>query len=133
MTGVQTCALPILNSTLLRGCRHIPPALARARAGRPWPLDARLFADVLERAHHPDRRLDRYTAGKTTNGRRTLDIGDATAKRLRGLDLDGTYKAAAKAPGETEKGLHTKYQHLNPGMQRMNLGNRMRTAAKESK
>lgn len=52
---------------------------------------------------HPD--LDRYHSGKTKDGRRTLDIGDATAKALRSLDLDGVYQAAAKALGESEKEL----------------------------
>lgn len=82
-------------------------------------------------ALHPD--LERYKTGKTEDGRRTLDIGDATAKRLRGLDLDAVYKAAGKALGETEKDLRARYRHLNPGMQRMNLGNRMRAAAKAAK
>ena len=63
----------------------------------------------------------------------TLDIGDATAKRLRGFTLDEVYKLAAKELKESEKDLRARYRHLNPGMQRMNLGNRMRAAAKAAK
>jgi hypothetical protein len=81
--------------------------------------------------------LDHYKVGlaKTAGGHRTVDIGDGTAKQLRGLDLDKVYAIAAKALGTPEKELRAKYAHLNPGMQRMNLGNKMRAAAnsKEAK
>ena len=50
---------------------------------------------------------------------------------LRGKSLDAVYKLAAKKLGEDEKKLHGRYQHLNLGIQRMNLGNRIRAASKE--
>jgi hypothetical protein len=76
--------------------------------------------------------MDNYKIGlaKTASGRATIDIGDETAAALRGKPLDEVYKLAAKVLGESEKDLHARYDHLNPGMQRMNLGNRMRAAAK---
>ena len=50
-----------------------------------------------------------------------------------GFTLDEVYKLAAKELKESEKDLRARYRHLNPGMQRMNLGNRMRAAAKAAK
>lgn len=72
--------------------------------------------------------LSSYQKAKTAAGNTSLDNGDALAKKLRGVDLDDVYKRAAKALGEPEKNLRSRYRHLNPGMQRMNLGNRMRAA-----
>lgn len=70
-----------------------------------------------------------YETTKAEDGRRLVDCGDDVATQLRGLDLDGVYRAVAKAIGTPEKELRAKYSHLNPGMQRMNLGNRLRGAA----
>lgn len=52
---------------------------------------------------------------------------DELALALQGLTLDEVYAIAAPALGSSEEELRTKYGHLNPGMQRMNLGNRMRS------
>lgn len=65
---------------------------------------------------------------KTESGRKAFDIGDKVADRLRGKTLDEAYDAAAKVLGESTKALRAKYEHLNPGQQRMCLGNRMRHA-----
>jgi hypothetical protein len=48
------------------------------------------------------------------------------AKTLEGATLDEVYRLGTKATGETQKALKDKYGHLNDGMQRMNLGNRIR-------
>jgi hypothetical protein len=78
--------------------------------------------------------LSRYKIGesKTATGRKTIDIGDATAELLRGKSLVAVYKLAAKKLGEEESDLRDRYKHLNLGMQRMNLGNRIRAASKEA-
>ena len=79
--------------------------------------------------------LRQYAAGynhdsekKTAGGHVSVDCADAIATKLRGKTLDDVYAFAAKALGETEKELFAKYKHLNVGMQRMNLGNRVRAA-----
>jgi hypothetical protein len=75
----------------------------------------------------------RYTHDKehkTAGGNVSVNNGDAIAASLIGKDLDAVYAAAAKTLKEDEKDLRAKYKHLNPGMQRMNLGNRMRASAK---
>lgn len=72
---------------------------------------------------------------KTGSGKSyAIDNNDDTASALRGKDLDTVYTEAAaalKANGEdvTVASLKAKYANLNPGMQRMNLGNRIRGSA----
>ena len=63
---------------------------------------------------------------KSASGNTSMDKGDATALTLRKFDLDGIYQYAAKALGMAEDELRAKYKHLNAGMQRMCLGNRIR-------
>lgn len=73
-----------------------------------------------------------YTVTKL-DGARHIDNGDPVAARLRGLDLDAVYSLCSKETETPEKELREKYQHLNVGMQRMNLGNRLRGGKKEPK
>jgi len=63
---------------------------------------------------------------KTAAGNPSVHCGDEVAKKLLGKSLDECYKIAAKVVEESEADLRKKYGHLNLGMQRMNLGNKMR-------
>lgn len=76
------------------------------------------------------RRYDcrKYEKVASVNGHASLDNGDELATKLRGTELDDVYKLAAQVLGETQRTLRAKYAHLNVGMQRMNLGNRIRAA-----
>lgn len=56
------------------------------------------------------------------------DAGDRVAEALRGKSLDEVYKIAAEWLNEDERLLRQKYERLNPGQQRMVLGNRSRKA-----
>lgn len=79
--------------------------------------------------------LERYTVSaevKTASGRKAIDINDDVAARLRGSDLTDAYREASEATGRTQKALRERYEHLNPGMQRMNLGNLIRGAASKA-
>lgn len=73
----------------------------------------------------------KYTAtradGKTV---KSLDNGDMTARILRDKTLEETYEAVARLINGSIDGLKARYRHLNPGMQRMNLGNIARKAFK---
>jgi len=61
------------------------------------------------------------------------DVGDETAKLLREAgNLDEVYAIGAKFLREKEAVLRDKYKHLNPGQQRMVIGNRMRAASKKT-
>lgn len=76
--------------------------------------------------------LSRYYVSdtKTPTGRRTIDCADDVATQLRGLPIDEVYDRAAEATGIDVALLKVTYGHLNVGMQRMSLGNRIRGAAK---
>jgi colicin import membrane protein len=74
------------------------------------------------------RHYPKYVKGETAAGNSTADNGDSIAERLRGKDLDAVYGIVAKATGESAKALKARYAKLNPGMQRMNLGNKLRGA-----
>ena len=47
--------------------------------------------------------------------------------------LNETYERVSAAIGVPVKELHDKYDHLNPGMQKMNLNNRLRNFNKVAK
>ena len=75
---------------------------------------------------------------KTPSGRRAVDIGDSVAVMLRGDNLSHVYKKVAVALNNmgvtvTEKELKGRYEHLNVGMQRMNLGNLVRGSISKTK
>lgn len=65
---------------------------------------------------------------KTAGGNPSVDNGDKVAVLLRGRTLDEVYALTAKKTETPEKDLRAKYKHLNIGMQRMNLGNKLRAA-----
>lgn len=69
---------------------------------------------------------------KTAGGHASVDSNDDLAQKLRGLSIDEVYKHAADVLKEPEADLRAKYAHLNVGMQRMNMGNRMRAAVMKS-
>jgi hypothetical protein len=76
----------------------------------------------------PDYKVDKEK--RTAGGNASIDSDDEVAKKLRGKPIEDVYAAAAKAlaPDETVASLKKRYGHLNLGMQRMNLGNRLRGA-----
>lgn len=90
-----------------------------------------VHADTLDLAPAPKNVYGHHTTfaeeqrkERARSGQR--DIGDEVAGLLRGKSLDECYTAAARFLRVPEDGLRIKYQHLNPGQQRMCLGNGMR-------
>lgn len=82
-----------------------------------------LFAPIPTMA--AEARKERAKAGQT-------DIGDEVAMRLRACEtLDDVYKVGAEFLEQQVADLKAKYAHLNPGQQRMVIGNRMRAEAKK--
>ena len=67
-----------------------------------------------------------YVKGKGPSGGTTFHNGDAVATNLAGLSLEAVYSVASQAMFVPVEDLQAKYGHLNPGQQRMNLGNRLR-------
>lgn len=70
--------------------------------------------------------LDNYEKVKAPGGGTSYHNGDAVAEKLNGKTLDEVYALASKHLKEDVKALRDKYKHLNVGMQRMSLGNRLR-------
>jgi|SaaInlStandDraft_4_1057021.scaffolds.fasta_scaffold126267_1 hypothetical protein len=74
---------------------------------------------------------ENYETGKREDGSRFIDNGDDVSTQFRDLSLEEIYpivNRTIKETGEksTIQSLKDKYSHLNPGMRRMVLGNRMR-------
>lgn len=81
----------------------------------------------LKRVGDKEFDLSDYVAVKSAGGNSSLDNGDALAKRLRGMAVEDVYKEYARVAGRDEAAaMRKRYAKLNPGMQRMNLGNRLR-------
>lgn len=80
-------------------------------------------ADVLRNAAKD---YTRDSKVKTAGGNVSVHCGDPVAKKLLGKPLSDVYEAAAKARDLSVGTLKKKYGHLNPGMQRMTLGNMIR-------
>lgn len=60
---------------------------------------------------------------KTAGGRKAVDCNDKVAKALRGKTLDEV-KTVARKNGLKDR--LPKWEHLNPGQQRMAIGNALR-------
>lgn len=71
-----------------------------------------------------------YQRVKSANGSVSQDNGDPVADMLRGKTLDECYSIASEHLNSSVKNLAIKYGHLNPGQQRMCLGNRLRSVVK---
>jgi len=69
------------------------------------------------------------TAGTT---KRSIDKGDEVALRLRPLALISVYATVSNATGTSIEDLMDRFRHLNPGMQRMNLGNMLRRSLRQA-
>ena len=72
--------------------------------------------------------LTKYHKGVSGSGKKTMNCGDGIAEQLDGFTLDEVLAVASKMTDQTQKDLRAKYEHLNPGMQIMNLRNRIRGA-----
>lgn len=84
------------------------------------PLDQRKNGVV------PAKYLSRYSRHNLGDGVVVVDNGDGVATLLRGLELPEVYTLVAEKTGQNEAELVARYAGLNPGQQRMNLGNRLR-------
>jgi hypothetical protein len=98
------------------------PQQAETEVKAPKVRKARLIKGTLV-AHFAE-----YVKVTTATGNKSYDSGDKVAVRLRGLELDAVYAEAATVLKTPEAELRAKYARLNAGMQRMNLGNRIRAA-----
>ena len=77
-----------------------------------------------------DLRCFKYSGKRTVSGRKCFDVGDSVAQLLRGEDIEDVYCIVAERIGMPVDYLKERYGHLNVGMQRMTLGNRLRKVFK---
>lgn len=71
--------------------------------------------------------IENYVTAKSGNGKRTHRIDDFVARTLDGKTLTEVESGAASL------GIENKWSHLNPGQQRMLLGNALRQATRRTK
>lgn len=123
-----------------KAAKQAKPTKARAKPQSPAPKPGEVIKTKQPRSADFQRvkrvgtkkyDLTGYTAVVAASGNSSLDCGDDVATRLRGKDLDEVYRVASEILREPMAALRRKYEHLNPGMQRMNLGNRIRGAMAE--
>lgn len=129
----QTATLKVRNGELSAPVTaQLVIAKAKAQA------TARVKMDINERKNGKvdPLYLPQYTAYTTEladgSKKRSIDKGDDVALALRKLSLDAVYSTAASSTGIAQASLRDRFVHLNPGMQRMNLGNMIRKALKEA-
>jgi hypothetical protein len=72
--------------------------------------------------------LENYVDGVSGSGKKTKNCGDDVATLTNGFTLDELYSLASKMTDTPAKEYRDKYAKLNPGMQAMNLRNRIRGA-----
>ena len=90
-------------------------------------------AALAEMEASPFARLAKATCDVYLRGdKKSYDNGDEIAQFLRPRALIDVYVSAACLLREDVALLHQRYAHLNPGQQRMNLGNRIRGAARKA-
>lgn len=121
-------------TTFIRLCsKHVRP-------GTPPPRDSHYFyapADCCDLAPVTKNRFERQptmadVARKERAKTGVRDVGDPVAEKLReATSQDELYRIASEFLGVPEIELRDRYAHLNPGQQRMNLGNRMRSKWKK--
>ena len=73
------------------------------------------------------KKLPEYVPGVSGSGKRTKNNGDEVAVALNGMTLDEVTQLASRLKVEFPD-----YSHLNIGMQRMNIGNKIRGAVNKA-
>lgn len=114
--------------------KNVRKGARTGRVAKKSPAEIKALAEgaVLKRVGDKQFDLSDYHAVKSAGGNSSLDCGDSVAKDLRGKELDDVYKEYAKVFGREEAAaMRKRYGKLNVGMQRMNLGNRLRAAVRQ--
>lgn len=88
-------------------------------------VDSDIEIHTMPQLRDPEYRA-KLRSVKTASGQKSKDNGDPVADLLVGKDLDQVYAVGAEQLEVSIDALREKYGHLNPGQQRMNIGNRIR-------
>jgi hypothetical protein len=117
---------PVVTKPVVKAKKAAKPA-AKAKpvkkAAKPVVGDRLVPADLANYVISKDK--------PTPAGNPSIDCDDKVAVMLRGKDLNAVYDLVAKQTAKQDDAmsvsqLKAKYKHLNVGMQRMNLGNKLR-------
>lgn len=74
----------------------------------------------------------RYQNVRSVNNNSSKICGDRISKMLHGKTLQEVAGIVAEYTGDSAADLLSRYEHLNPGQRRMNIGNRLRHWAKKN-
>lgn len=103
----------------------------------PAPAEEHEYKTKMPKVRPDHTRYTNHREVKTASGRNCYDISDRVADLLRGLTIEDVYESVAlnlaeilKDGAPTVEQLRARYDHLNLGMQRMNLGNLLRAAVR---
>lgn len=116
------------TASAAKATKKTPPPKATAKAKTPAKAVKKTESTGVRTIGGKVVNLSSYEKSKAPGGGTSYHNGDAVASKLEGKTLDEVYAQASKVLKTDEKELRAKYKHLNAGMQRMSLGNRMRTA-----
>jgi hypothetical protein len=119
---------------------HEAAALPVAKAKAPKEPKAKKEIDINNRKNGvvDSLYLPQYIGNRVTRSdgtlKRALDCGDEVAAKLRAMTIEEVYAFAARVLKVSDggKALKAKYEGLNVGMQRMNLGNSIRKALRNA-
>lgn len=119
-------ATPASSNKRGKGKRKEQMATKKKAAGKKAAVKKTSSGALIRTVAGREHDISGYEKVKNASGHTSYDNGDDVATKLRGKTLDEVYAHAAKVLKEPEKELRKKYEHLNAGMQRMSLGNRLR-------
>lgn len=74
----------------------------------------------------------RYLNTRSAAGSSSKICGDAISIMMNGQTIERCAEIVAEYTGDSAADLLSRYEHLNPGQRRMNIGNRLRRWAKEN-
>lgn len=74
----------------------------------------------------------RYLNTRSATGSSSKICGDAISVMMNGQTVERCAEIVAEHTGDSAADLLSRYEHLNPGQRRMNIGNRLRHWAKEN-
>lgn len=79
--------------------------------------------------------LPQYVSAKVVladgTSKRAVDCGDEIATKMRAMTINQVYEFVSDMLKVSDKALRARYETLNTGMQRMNLGNLVRKALRD--
>lgn len=128
---------PVVTKTTSKPAKATKAAKKPAKAAKAKPTGGATGSVIPKeyRSQYTRTKIEVKVKGddgkSVTKAKSVIDNGDDVASLLRGRSLDEVYKVVAKQTKVAESDLRSRYEHLNVGMQRMCIGNKLRAALAE--